>query len=480
VRDIQVSGAEGRALAWVRGRLAQFQGRCVGPKGLDYILKSLERDFLARGLITTRAGLPQQDLGSGVLKVQVVPGRVAGVDGGSRRARRAWAFAAPLHKGDLAELPALSQGVEQMQRVPGRQVSADLEPGERPGDSLVDLKVKPPFLPISGQVSANNLAGRSVANWQGSLALAGADLLGVSDLWTANLNSNLARPDLPADSRGDSFGLSLPYGWWTFAATAQQSTYRQTIVGEVADFVSSGDTKSVEASLQRVVHRDAASRTSLELKVRRRWERYYIDGVEIGLQRRDLTDLTVGLLERRNFGRAQLDLEFAWRQGVPWFDAQQDPSPLPAGLPTARYTLFTLDASFVAPLAGSAVLDAYRAQGRAQNSGSVLFGSDTFSVGGPFTVRGFESERAVAGYGGWYLRQELSFKSPLRQLQPYALVDAGQIAHADAFLAGAGAGLRANWRGFTLDAFAAMPLTAPQAVYLRKPEIGVTAGWGWP
>ena len=480
IQRVEVLGAKGRALGWVAGRLAAFQGRCVGPKGLDYILKSLERDFLARGLVTTRAGLPQQDLGSGVLRVQVQAGRLAGVKGGSRRARRAWAFASPLRKGDLVQLPALSQGIEQMQRVPGRQVSADLAPGETPGDSLVDLKVRPPFLPFSAQFSVNNLAGRSVGEWQGSAALTAADLLGVSDLWTASLNSNLARPDLPADSVGDSLGVSLPYGWWTFAATAQQSTYSQTIATPIATFASSGDLKSVEVSAQRVAHRDAASRTSLELKLRRRWERYFVDDVEIRVQRRDLTDLTLGVLERRNFGHAQLDLEFAWRHGMPWFDAQKDPSPLPPSLPTARYSLFTLDANFTAPIAGSPVLDAYHAQGRAQSSGSVLFGADTFSVGGPFTVRGFDSERAAAGYGGWYLRQELSFKSPLPQLQPYALIDSGQIAHADAFLAGAGLGLRAGWRGFSLDAFAAMPLTGPAGSYLRKPEIGATVGWGWP
>lgn len=71
LREIQVSGARGRALAWIPGRLAQFKGRCAGPRGLDYILKSLERDLLARGLITTRAGLPQQDLSKGVLAVQM-------------------------------------------------------------------------------------------------------------------------------------------------------------------------------------------------------------------------------------------------------------------------------------------------------------------------------------------------------------------------------------------------------------------------
>lgn len=85
IRQIAVEGTLDRKLRWVPGHLARFRGRCAGQAGLSYILASLQSAFLDRGLVTTRAGLPEQDLTTGVLRVTVVPGVVTELRGGSNR-----------------------------------------------------------------------------------------------------------------------------------------------------------------------------------------------------------------------------------------------------------------------------------------------------------------------------------------------------------------------------------------------------------
>jgi hemolysin activation/secretion protein len=472
IKSAVVEGQLPRRLRWVGRRLARFEGRCVGHAGLNYILKSLEADFVARGLVTTRAGLPQQDLASGVLKVVVVPGIVAGVRGGTPKDRRAWWMASPLHKGDLVSLRAMEQGLEQERRVPGAQVAVDLAPGERPGDTLFELKAKS-APPITASVSFNNLAGAALNNWQGSGQFGLNDVLGLNEMLSAWYNSRVSNPAIPADSISSGGGLNIPFGWWTFGVTGSESHYRQEVIGQVQDFESSNTLTTIAATAEAVVHRDQTSRTSLQLQVQRRWGRSYIDGVEIALQHQDLTDLQIALLDRRDVGHTHIESQLAFRQGVGLFGAQNDQPGQPDDLPSARYGIATVDVAATTQI--SPVLN-YRGTVRGQFADRTLFGPDQFSTGGPYTVRGYSSDKAILGRSGFYFRQELDWRAQA-WVSPYALLDIGKVYGNAATPVGAGLGLRANFKGASLDAYAAAPLT--ERATSRKTQIGLTMGYGF-
>lgn len=474
IRQIAVEGASSRRLRWVPRHLARFRGRCAGQAGLSYILDSLQAAFLDRGLVTTRPGLPEQDLSTGILRVAVVPGVVSELRGGTAKARRAWNVAAPVAVGDLVDLRALEQGLEQMRRVPGRQVAVDLAPGYAPGETILDLKAAP-LRPISGSVSVNNFAGRTVNRFQATGQLAALDLLGLNDVLSFYYNSRLDSPSTPADSRGTGGSVSVPFGWWTFGVAASANRYEQRVLGEVRDFDSRGKLDTVSATAERVVHRDQTSRTSVQLQLGIRRARSFIDDVEIGLQRQDLTDVQLGVFDRRSFGRLRVDSQVAYRRGIDLFGAQDDEPDRPRELPTARYGIATLDVALTAPLTDRL---AYRAAFRGQYSDRELYGPDLFSVGGPYTVRGYESDRSLLARTGFYLRQEASY-SVSSAIQPYALVDVGRVRGDDATPLGVGAGVRASYAGFFLDAFAAAPLTARRLTRDRKVQLGLSAGFGF-
>ncbi len=231
IRRVDVTGADQARLDWVRRHVVRYVGQCVGAGGLDVILRGLEGAFLRRGLTTTRAGLPTQDISAGTLRLVVVPGRVAGFTG--ERAVRAWRHAFPRGSGDLLTLRALEQGLDQMRRVPGREVAVDLRPGPQPGDSLIDVAVRDPW-PLSAALSVNNYAGETLGHWQGAAQLSTLDLLGLSEVATLSLNSRLRSPALPADSRSTGLSLAVPFGWWAFGGSALRSRYGQRVVGERA------------------------------------------------------------------------------------------------------------------------------------------------------------------------------------------------------------------------------------------------------
>lgn len=477
IKSVSVDGRLPHQLGWVRGYARRFEGRCIGQRGLDHVLRALQAQFLDRGLVTTRAGLPQQALASGTLHIAVVPGVAIRLRGGTRKARRAWRIASPLHKGEIVNLRAIEQGLDQMRRVPGRQVTVDLAPGERPGESVLDLKATP-VRPWSISLSANNLAGSTVGRWQATGQASALDLLGLGEIVTAYFNSRVRSPSIPADSRGTGGSIELPFGWWTVGVSASVSHYSQHVLGPLQDFDSRGQLGTVAGTITRVVHRDATSKTSLALQLQRRWARSYVDDIEIRIQHQDLTDAQLTLSDRRRLGRAQLTTELAYRGGIGLFGAQKDAPGLPASLPTARYRVATLDVGLSRPL-GERL--SYRLAFRGQVSGRALYGADMLLVGGPFTVRGYESDTGVSGRSGWYLRQELSVKVSDR-VQPYGLVDTGGVKGERIHPTGVGAGLRAAWGKASIDAFVAIPLIdgdAPARVRRRIGQFGLSAGWSF-
>ena len=467
IGTVAVEGTEARpALTWVVPHLARYQGRCIGAQGLDYVLRDLQAAFLDRGLITTRAGLPEQDLSAGTLTVQVIPGVVGEVRVGPDLSPRTWAAASPVDAGDLLSLRALEQGLEQMRSVPGRRVEVDIVPGEGVGESILQVTANQRS-PVLLGTSLNNYAGNAVGNLQGSAQLSALGVLGFSEIITGSYNRRIDSPGIPADSRGTGASVSVPFGWWSAGLQASRNRYNQQVIGEVRSFQTSGRLDQITAYVERVLTRDQVSKTSLRLGASRRFGRNFIEGVEIGIQRQDLSDVSLALLDRRSVGRVRLNSELGFRLGTGLFGAQEEPADRPAALPTARYRIGTLDVAVAVPIA-SAFLESYTAVFRGQLSGKPLYGSDSFSVGGPYTVRGYDTDRASIARSGYYLRQELSAR-PLPWLQPFGFFDLGQV-RLGKLQAGLGSGLRAQFANIQLEGYVALPVAQTRLTDDGKPQ----------
>ena len=65
-------------------------GRCIGVKGLNQALDLIQNKIISRGYVTTRVLLPQQNIASGEIQLQVIAGKVDQIqfaEGTSKRAQ---------------------------------------------------------------------------------------------------------------------------------------------------------------------------------------------------------------------------------------------------------------------------------------------------------------------------------------------------------------------------------------------------------
>ncbi len=194
-------------LAFAREWLTHYAGQCAGKQGIDTLVKGLSRAILARGYITTRVLLPEQDLKTGTLKLALVPGTIRRVRFTDEKLRGTWKTAFPTRDGELLNLRDLEQGLEQMKRVSSQDVSMQIVPADVPGESdiVLDVKRGKPWTVVA---SIDNSGTRATGRLQGNLSLGIDNPLGLNDIFNIGVSQDLEFGDKRTSASARTVGTA--------------------------------------------------------------------------------------------------------------------------------------------------------------------------------------------------------------------------------------------------------------------------------
>jgi len=482
IHTIALEGAHSDRFAWLRDDVAAYVDKCIGREGINLIVKRLMGRLIDRSYVTTRIGVPEQDISSGVLRLVLVPGVISDIRFADATVWGTWKTAFPAGSGDLLNLRDLEQGLEQMKRVPYQDVDLQIKPGAQPGESDVVLTVQREK-PWRASISLDDSGASTTGKLQTGATFAWDNPLGLNDLLTLSWNHDAASKNWLRRTEGEGMYYSFPYGYWTVSAQANVSRYRQTVEGVVTPFQYSGTSRSADTTVQRLFHRGRVSKTGFQFRLGKRESRTYLDDTEIEVQRREQTDAEFGLFHRRSVGKAAVDVTAAFRKGVPWLSAQPDPAYSAPDGPTTRYKIGTLDVTTTLPFTLWSIPMQYRNRGRAQYTADRLLVADQFSIGNRYTVRGFDGARTLLAERGWYLRNELGMPIFKTGQEFYLGIDHGVVdGPSDELLAGKSLtggviGVRGKYRDFFYDAFTGWPLRKPDGFRADRPAAGFQVTW---
>lgn len=467
IHDVRLSGQEALPHWLPLQRLAdRAVGRCLGAKGINYLMSTLQNRLISHGWTTSRVLAPAQDIKSGHLKLAVIPGKIRHVTLTGESSPWIWLYSAfPAHDGDLLDLRDIEQGLENLQRLPTVQVGMEIVPAEQPGESdIVISRQQSKFWRLG--LSLDDAGSSSTGRYQGGLTLSLDNPLAMSDLFWFSINHDLQT----GPERGNqnlSAHWSVPVGWWGFSITGSDYHYHQTVAGLSDDYRYSGKSQSVVAQLSRVLHRSSAQKTSFTWDVESRTTRNYISDTEIEVQRRHVSSWKAGLSHRHYIGPATLDAGISYQRGTRWFGAQPAPEEV-FDKATALSRILRTDARLSLPFE---LLDQhfrYDFAWQRQTSNTPLTSQDQFSIGGRWTVRGFDGERTLNADRGWLVRNDLSWQTPLPGTEFYLAADYGEVAGNGTeyltgnHLAGGAAGLRGTLWKVGFDVFAGVPFSRPE------------------
>ena len=149
-------------------KLSGFEHQKIGMEGISFLQKHLQEQLLSDGYITSQVIIPNQDLKSGTLIFEIMPGYVEDIVSINSKARFNWRSAFPVRPGNILRRQALEQGIDQINSVPGQEIKLSIEPGNKPLHSIVKLTVKQKGF-VHGSLMLDNAGYKSTGQYQGIL-----------------------------------------------------------------------------------------------------------------------------------------------------------------------------------------------------------------------------------------------------------------------------------------------------------------------
>lgn len=394
---------------------AEYSGRCLSVPAMTEIVRRITNWYIAAGYVTTRAYLPEQNIASGNLAIQVVEGRTTAVEifeNGVPRQSADTAF--PDVPGTRLNIRTVEQGLDQIERLQTIDAAIEIVPGDRPGESRLVVKTARAF-PVVVSTHTDNFGSPTTGQLQSGLDASIDDPLGLYDSLSLSLSHDTRQLFWNHDnydelSKSASLFYTVPYGFWTASVSASYFQYATPIEGLNQPFVSSGNSLTVRGELERLIHRDQTSKTNLAVGVRVNETRNFIDDIFIGAQSRRLSSVYFRASHARSFLGGALSLSGTAERGVPLFGSEDDEGKNPDE-PRAEYNRLAVDTRFTRPFEFLGQSFVWDTQFVGSWSPQELYSTERFSAGGRYTVRGFNGDSIVGDVGG-YVRNELIWNLP--------------------------------------------------------------------
>lgn len=465
-------------------------GRCIGVLGLNQALDLVQNKIISRGYVTTRILLPQQNIASGEIQLQVIAGKVDQIKFATGTSKRAHKFnALPVKSGDFLNIRDIEQGLENFKRVPTVEADFKIKPSEQhniPGYSDLELawhQSKPYRL----HLGVDDAGADSTGKYQGTATLSLDNLFTANDLFYGSYNHDLGGGD--SGKRGtDGFYLSysIPYKYWLLSTSYSQSDYNQTVAGAEEIYEYSGKSKLVSADLSHVLYRAANRKTTASVGGWFRESQNFINDTEVKVQHRKTSGWKASLDHTEYFAAATLSSNITYKKGTGAFNAMYAPEE-EFGEAYTRVGIAQVNASLQVPFQVGKQNLKYLAEWRMQHSKKPLTTQDRFSIGNRYTVRGYDGEQTLMADNGFLVRNEMSGTVPKLPMQWYSGIDYGEVGGKTArtpnplvgtSLLGAVVGLRGQvLKSISYDAFVGTPIKKPKYYQTDSLTTGFSLNW---
>ena len=478
IHSLRLEGDSAARFQWALDAADDAKGRCLGSQGIMLVINKVQNAILAGGYVTTRVMAQEQDLTTGVLTLNLQPGRIDNIrfEQPVSWRGRLW-NAVPASSGDILNLRDIEQGLENFKRVPSAAADIKIVPGEQEATS--DLLVHwQEGRPVRLSLGMDDSGSKSTGRYLGSATLAVDAPFAQNDLFYANIGKDMFEKG-PFGNRSHTLNYFFPVGYWGFSANYNDYTYHQNIPNANEVLSYSGKSENLQLTVSRLLFRNQSHKTTLNLRAYRKHATKAEDGIEIDQQKRRTAGWELGFNQRSYFGNTTLDANINWRRGTGAFGAIPAPEEATHS-GSARTGILLGDISVNQPFNWGEQPWRVNSAMRGQWSPNALTPQERMAIAGRYTVRGFDGEQVLSGEKGLIWRNELAWNVQSRGHELYLALDYGRVEGPGTRylvghqLAGSALGVRgALWQRFSYDLFAGVPLLKPDNFHTS----GATAGF---
>lgn len=349
--------------------------------------------------------MSKQNLQTGIFELKIIEGKIEEISlGKDRFIENMQEFTAFGNlQGDVLNINDINQGMYQINRLRSNAAVMKIEPGSADGDSRVVIDNNKIF-PAKATISKDNLGNKFTGIQRTNFSSNFDNLLFLNDNLNLNYTTNLHDDSQTKEMRAFSGSISIPFKYNTFSYDYSRSEFK----GRAGQAVSTGFSDQRKLTIDRALLSLANMRLSANTALTIKESASYTDGEKNTISERKLSVVDVGLSASFYLNdTTNIYLKPSYSRGLKILNAEQDQKNINADEPKAQFEIFKLYASIskklTIPKINSAVM--LTTEMDSQFAKQTVFGSEQFSVGGYYSVRGFR-ENYIDGDSGYYFRNK--------------------------------------------------------------------------
>ncbi len=452
-----------------------YMARCLSLKDINQLIAEISNLYLDIGFITSRAFVQPQKIEKGTLDLLVIEGKIEKLQSPEGRMKpRQLRAAFPIEENTILNLRDLEQGIEQLNRLQQNAAQLDIKPGSDTGKSIVNV-INDQSRSLHAQIFVDNSGSEPTGQYLAGTSISWDNPLNMSDSLYISLSE--ATQGAPGgSSQSYAINYSIPQGYFLWSISANHFNYEQLVSGATIDLTTSGESDNQSIGLDYVAFRGQRSKWTINSDITKKVSKNYIEDVFLDTSSRTLYLGSMGVNSTYKMNSSLI------RGGITWtrsFDADDATKKLSDAEADFQFNKYSLD------LGIQGGFEIYKQSFRYSSainyfySPTAIVASEALSIGGQYSVRGFDQE-SVTGYKGGYWRSEISYPKTYWnkvRLEPYIAYDLGQSDAPDyqknkMTMSGATIGFRSAFANFSANAAystaAAVPefLTKKQSVFI--------------
>jgi len=476
----------------LQNTLSKFEfrsGSCIGKNSINLIINSFNNEIIKEGFITSSVSLATKSLKDAKLEFVINLGLIDDIsinesDTQRNRASLFTAFGEYSHKNKLANIRDIEQALESLQNVSKNDVSIKFLPSNRAGFSNIVIARAQSF-PLKAAISLDNLGSKQSGKYQAMVNLSTLNLLGFNEIFSFSRGKDVLKKYKVTNkfngvsdhgaSNNYYYGFSIPFGYFMLEYEKSKYDYAQIINAAYNLYTYKGRSESDSLSLAYTFYRDSNFKNSAYVKLFKRKNKNYLEDYELDNQARRNAGYEIGVRSSWNSYNQDFSARLAYKKGTGIFDSHPDPLE-DSGEATSRFALINLNLNykykFEIPLS-------YDLNINTRYGLNKLSLQDKFSIGGYYSVRGFDGEGSLVGNHGVSVRNTLSY-SYYKNNSIYAGVDAGMVRATNSgikdenTLAGYALGLKGHIKAYNrlnYDISISKPLYKPKSFETKSTNI---------
>jgi hemolysin activation/secretion protein len=394
---------------WLQKILNKYDRQKIGKSGLTELVKRVTILLANKGFATTRINVPQQSLSTGILKLKIIPGYIGKINVLGKQKIK-WSNTFPIKSGDILNYRNLEQGVEQIQRLQSQQVKLQIIPSENSGESDINI-YSVQGKNIRGMLIFDDSGDENTGRYQSALNLTVENPLNLSDTLDIYLGHDLDNNNDLKGTKNYNINYTIPYKKWLFSISKNHYFSHQSLMFWNFAYQYNARYDRIEFMSQYLLNRDASSKTSGYVKISKQKIEKDIDGIELILQGKNVTNGEVGIMHKLKHNASDYNFKLGCKFNLPWFNSEKDAAQL-----VSNYRIWQFTANMNRPFKIGKIKTKYKTTLSAQYATNNIYPSDEFTIGGRYSVRGFDGKNNLSGENGFYWQNEITFPSGEMQL----------------------------------------------------------------